>query len=94
MQKYLSRFSFFHLVSPQDYSSSTGILTFNTGDDRQCHDVEIVDDVISESEFELFFSNLALVSGAPVTVDPPSALVNINDNDDCKCAIVVDIDTT
>ena len=74
------------LVSPQDYTSSTGILTFNTGNDRQCHDVEIVDDELCEEPSEQFFSNLALESGAPVTVDPPTARVIIFDNlGDCVC---------
>ena len=77
----------FFLVAPEDYLSSTGILTFNTGDDRQCHDVEIVNDDTYESDLEQFFSNLALVSGAPVTLDPSSAQVIIDDNDDCKCLI-------
>ena len=77
----------FILVAPEDYTSSTGILTFNTGDNRQCHDVEIVNDAIYESKLEQFFSNLALVSGAPVTVDPESAQVIINDDDDCKCPV-------
>ena len=65
------------LVSPQDYNSSTGILTFNTGDDRQCHDVDIVDDELCEEPSEQFFSNLTLESGAPVTVDPSRAQVII-----------------
>ena len=81
--KSLSRF--FLLVAPEDYlSTSGGMLTFNIGDARQCHDVGIVDDVIYEIEVEQFFSNLALVSGAPVTVDPPSIRVIIfDDTDDC-----------
>ena len=72
------------LVSPEDYTSSTGILTFNTGDDRQCHEVGIVDDELCEEPSEQFFSNLALESGAPVTVDPPTARVIIfDDTGDC-----------
>ena len=69
-----------------------GILTFNIGDARQCHDVGIVDDVIYETEVEQFIPYLALVSGAPVTVDPSSARVIIfDDTDDCKCPRVVDL---
>ena len=72
--------------------STSGILTFNIGDSSQCHEVGIVDDVIYETEVEQFISNLALVSGAPVTVDPPSARVIIfDDTDDCKCHGVVDL---
>ena len=83
---------FFLLVAPEDYLSTSGILTFNIGDARQCHDVGIVDDVIYEIEVEQFISNLALVSGAPVTIDPPSAPVIIfDDTDDCKCPRVVDV---
>ena len=68
------------LVSPQDYSSSTGILTFNTEDARQCHDVPIVNDELCEEPSEQLFSNLALASGAPVTVDPERARVIIFDD--------------
>ena len=80
--------SSFLLVAPEDYLSTSGILTYNIGDARQCHDVGIVDNVIYETEVEQFSSNLALVSGAPVTVDPPSTQVIISDDtDDCKCPI-------
>ena len=72
------------LVAPEDYNSSTGILTFNTGDARQCHDVPIVNDRICEELPEQFLSNLALASGAPVTVDPATARVIIfDDTGDC-----------
>ena len=82
----------FFLVAPEDYLSTTGILTFNIGDARQCHDVGIVDDVIYETEVEQFISNLALLSGAPVRVEPPSARVIIfDDTDDCKCNGVVEL---
>ena len=85
---YQSNKSFFLLVAPEDYLSTTGILTFNIGDARKCHDVGIVDNVIYETEVEQFISNLAPLSGPPVTVDPPSVRVIISDDtDDCKCRI-------
>ena len=71
------------LVAPEDYLSTSGILIFNTGDTRQCHDMEIVNDTICESEMEQFTSNLTLVTGVQVTVDPPSAQVIIDDTSDC-----------
>ena len=77
---------FFLLVSPEDYLSASGILTFDTGDTRQCHNVEIINDALCEIEVEQFTSNLSLVSGAPVTIDPPSARVIISDGiSDCVC---------
>ena len=74
------------VVSPKDYLSTSGILTFNIGDTRQCHNVEIIDDAVCKSEMEQFIFNLALVSGATVIVDPPSARVIIFDGtSDCVC---------
>ena len=74
----------FLLVSPEDYMSTSGILTFTTGDTRKCHNVGIIDDAMCERGMKQFISNLALVSGAPVTVDPPSAQVFIfDDTSDC-----------
>ena len=57
---------------------------FNTGDDRQCHRVQIVNDDNCERELEQFFSRLAYVSGTPVIiVDPDTARVIIDDSQDC-----------
>ena len=79
------------VVSPEDYLSASGILKFNTGDTRQCHNVEIIDDDVCKSEVEQFIFNLALVSGATVTVDPPSARVIIFDGtNDCVCKWLVE----
>ena len=80
----------FLIVVPEDYFSSSGTLPFNIGDSRQCHSVRIVDDGIYESEVEQFLSNMALVSGTRVTVDPESARVIIDDNDECEYPIVVE----
>ena len=77
------------IVAPEDYISDSGLLTFATGDDRQCHSVRIVNNDICE-DTEHFFSNLTLVSGIPrITVDPDGAKVIIDDTDDCgKCVSV------
>ena len=57
---------------------------FATGDDRQCHRVQIVNDDNCECELEQFFSRLAYVSGTPVViVDPDTARVIIDDSQDC-----------
>ena len=57
---------------------------FATGDDRQCHRVQIVNDDNCERELEQFFSRLALVSGTPVIiVDPDIAQVIIDDSQNC-----------
>ena len=81
-------------MAPGDYISDSGLLMFETGDDRQCHTVQIVDDNVCEDIqmiIEYFFSNLALVSGIPpITVDPDRAQVNITDSADCsKCVSIV-----
>ena len=48
--------------------------------------MEIINDIICESEVEQFTSNLTLVTGVLVIVDPPSAKVIIFDNrSDCVC---------
>ena len=66
--------------APGDYLSDSGVLVFNTGDSEQCHHIQIVDDNYCDPG--QFFSNLALMSGAPViTVDPPKAEIVILDSD-------------
>ena len=80
--------NFFIIVAPEDYKSDSGLLRFDTGDDKQCHSIQIVsNEICEEPELEHFFSNLTLVSGIPlITVDPDSAKVIINDTNDCsKC---------
>ena len=74
------------LASPEDYIESSGTLMFNTGDDRQCHIVPLVDDNVCERpEIERFHSTLDLVSGMPViVVDPERATVYIDDSEDCR----------
>ena len=74
------RINCFTLASPEDYLSASGILIFNTGDTRQCHNIEIVNDAECEAGVEQLILNLTLVTGAPVTVDPPSAQVIISDD--------------
>ena len=73
------------IVAPGDYVSDSGLLMFVTGDDRQCHRVQIVnDDDCERPELEQFFSRLAYVSGTPVIiVDPDTARVIIDDSRDC-----------
>ena len=57
---------------------------FATGDDRQCHRVQIVNDDNCERDPELFFSRLAYVSGTPVIiVDPDTARVIIGESQGC-----------
>lgn len=66
--------------APGDYLTASGLLVFNTGDSEQCHSIQIVDDEYCDPG--QFFSNLALVAGAPViTVDPPKAEIIILDSD-------------
>ena len=72
------------IVAPEDYIADAGLLMFATGDDRQCHRVQIVNDDICERELEQFLSRLAHVSGTPVIiVDPDSARVIIDESRGC-----------
>ena len=62
---------------------------FNTGDNRQCHTVNIVNDDECEEPAEDFFSNLELVSGVPIiTVIRPEAQVFIDDTGEPECGKV------
>ena len=74
-------------VAPGDYGAVVGEqLVFNTGDDRQCHTVNIVnDDICEEPLTEHFLSDLAYVSGQQaITIDPAQAhIVIVEDGDDC-----------
>lgn len=89
--------SFSNTEAPDDYLADSGVLVFSTGDDRQCHRVRIVDDEFCDPE--QFFSNLALVPGAPVIIiDPASAQIFIQDSDCgkqelwytvCQCSITI-----
>ena len=61
-------------------------LVFNTGDDKQCHTINIVDDDDCEQPAEDFFSNLMFVSGQPlVTINPAQAQVIIDDDNEPEC---------
>ena len=56
---------------------------FYTGEDRQCHRVQIVNDNTCDPGD--FLSNLfASASASNVTVDPDTARVVITDTDDCS----------
>ena len=74
-------------VSPDDYLGVTGVeLVFNTGDDKQCHDVIINDDQLCEQPAEDFFSDLYYVSGQQVvTINPVRTTVFIDDDDELEC---------
>ena len=76
----------FIIVAPRHYISDSGILRFSTGDSEQCHGVRIVDDDICGPELKQFLSSLTLVSGSPVTVNPPSTRVVIDDSLDPECS--------
>ena len=66
--------------SPEDFLATSGVLEFTAGDVRGCYRVQIVDDNFCDPE--LFFSNLELLSGAPVIlVRPERAVVVIQDSD-------------
>ena len=70
----------------------TGVeLVFNTGDDKQCHDVIINDDQLCEQPAENFFSDLSYVSGQQVvTIDPVRTTVFIDDDNEPECGKITD----
>ena len=66
--------------SPDDFISTSGLLTFEVGDTVQCYDVQIVDNEFCDPG--QFFTNLFYESGEPViTVAPDVAEINILDPD-------------
>ena len=61
-------------------------LVFNTGDERQCHTITIVDDDDCEQPAENFFSDLRLYSGQQfITIYPARAQVIIDDDNEPEC---------
>ena len=75
-------------VSPTDYEGVSGlVLEFNTGDNRVCHNVTIVQDQLCEDPSEDFISNLTLQSGVqPISVVRTPATVNIIDTNEPECS--------
>lgn len=73
-------------VAGMDYQQRNGsLLTFSVGDTRACHTVELVQDVICESDNEYFFSDLTYVSGMqPITINPTTEVV-IDDSAEPEC---------
>ena len=65
-------------------------LVFNTGDTRVCHSITILQDNVCESDpNEYFFSNLSYVSGVqPISIDPPTAQVIIDDTNEPECEYI------
>ena len=68
-------------------------LVFNRDITRVCHDIDILQDDICESDpNEFFFSNLTLSSGMqPIIVFPPSAEVIIDDTAEPECKSYIHI---
>ena len=76
-------------VSDVDYVSVSDVeLLFGVGDQRVCHDIEIIDDNICEPEpFEDFFVNLELTSGVmPILIDQARKRVVINETNATECS--------
>ena len=66
-------------------------LVFNTGDRRQCHTVNIVNDDDCEQPAENFFSDLSYVSGElPVTINPDRTTVFIDDDNEAECGKITE----
>ena len=63
------------------------LLTFSRGATRVCRIILIMNDAICESNTnEIFFSELAYVSGVlPITITPSTAQVVIDDTDEPEC---------
>ena len=66
-------------------------LVFNTGDDKQCYTVNIVNDDDCEQPAENFLSDLSYVSGQQVvTIDPNRTTVVIDDDTEPECGTITD----
>ena len=71
-----------------DYVAVAGEeLVFSRGDTRVCHTIDILQDIICEDDpNENFFSDLSYVSGVPpITINPPTAQIVIDDSDELEC---------
>ncbi len=72
-----------------DYTSVTGLLSFDAGEDSRTFTVPILDDHVSEPS-ETFRINLSNVTGAGMTLgDPPSEQVTILDDDQPPAASTI-----
>ena len=62
-------------------------LDFTVGQERVCHEVEIIDDEICETDpMEDFFSDLEFGGGVqPISVEPSQTRVVIDDTDQEEC---------
>ena len=65
-------------------------LAFNRGGTQVCHTIDIMDDIICESDpNEHFFSDLVFVSGEqPINIAPMMAQVIIDDTTEPECKYV------
>ena len=76
-------------VAGDDYEAVVGErLEFAPGETRICHIINILQDESCEfTPNEFFFSDLAYVSGVqPITIDPPTAQVVIDDSRETECS--------
>ena len=72
-----------------DYEGVVGeVLVFTHNDTRVCHTINIFqDDDCENNPNEDFFSDLSYVSGVlPITIDPPTAQVIIDDTLERECS--------
>ena len=81
-----------HLLVSISYSTPRGKqLVFNTGDDRQCHTINNVDDNDCEQPPETFFTDLCYVSGQQVvTINPVRTTVYIDNDNEPECGKITD----
>ncbi|WP_204263174.1 Calx-beta domain-containing protein [Spongiivirga citrea] len=74
-------------VQPDDYTISSGTLTFvGTDTEQQTFTVPIIDDAVLESS-EDFFANLSGISNNLVDVTTPQGIATITDNDAASISI-------
>ena len=76
-----------HYADGNDYVSVSGdTVTFNANETRACHTIDITQDDICESDpNEFFFSDLSYVGGLPLSIDPSTAQVIIDDTNEPEC---------
>ena len=69
-----------------DYESTSAILRFSSGSERECHSIAILQDTECEQISENFFANLTLMMGSPVIIiNPQLTEIIIDDSNETDC---------
>ena len=76
---------FLTTVAPDDFIKENFNLSFDSGDNRVCFTVTIINDDICEAPSENFFYDLEVVSGDSIEIPFPFTEVVIKDDMEPEC---------